>query len=82
MGLAVHFMAGFDSNRARELFGIPAGFTPMAMIAVGTPGKVEDLPPKLRERELAPRQRKPIDQVAFGARWDHPYGVRFREPGA
>jgi nitroreductase len=69
LGLAVHFMAGFDAERARELFGIPEGFTPMAMIAVGYPGTVEDLPPMLRERELAPRQRKPIKEVAFDGGW-------------
>lgn len=71
LGLAVHFMAGFDADRARRLFGIPDGFTPMTMIAVGHPGRVDALPPKLRARELAPRERKPIDEIAFNGRWDH-----------
>jgi len=69
LGLAVHLMAGFDADRARELFGIPEGFTPMAMIAVGHPGTADDLPPKLREREHAPRRRKPIGEIAFDAHW-------------
>jgi nitroreductase len=73
-GLVVHFMAGFDADRARELFGIPEGFTPMAMIAVGYPGNPDELPPKLRERERAPRQRKPIEEIAFAGRWDSPFG--------
>ncbi len=72
-GLVVHFMAGFDAPRARELFGIPEGFTPMAMIAVGYPGKVEELPPRLQERELGPRHRKPIGEIAFASRWNRPY---------
>jgi nitroreductase len=72
-GLVVHFMAGFDAERARELFGIPDGFTPMAMIAVGYPGDVEKLPPKLHDRELAPRRRKPIEEIAFAGTWDRPF---------
>lgn len=72
-GLAVHFMAGFDFERARELFAIPEGFTPMAMIAVGYPGNLEELPPKLRDRELAPRKRKPIEEIAFAGRWGRPF---------
>ncbi len=73
LGFAVHLMAGFDEARARTLFGIPEGFTPMAMIAVGYPGNPEDLPPKLRERERAPRPRKPIEEITFAGHWDRPY---------
>jgi nitroreductase len=74
LGFAVHLMAGFDEKKARELFGIPEGFTPMAMIAVGYPGDPDDLPPKLREREQAPRQRKPIEEIAFAGRWNRAFG--------
>ena len=74
LGFAVHFMAGFDEARARDVFGIPEGFMPMAMIAVGYPGDPDELPPKLRDRERAPRQRKPIEEIAFAGRWDHPFG--------
>jgi nitroreductase len=73
LGFAVHFMAGFDEREARELFRIPEGFTPMAMIAVGYPGDPDELPPKLRERERAPRQRRPIEEIAFAGRWNRPY---------
>jgi len=73
LGLGVHFMAGFDAERARTFFGIPKGFTPMAMIAVGYPGDPDQLPPKLRERELAPRKRKRIEEIAFAGRWDEPF---------
>lgn len=72
-GLVVHFMAGFDAARARALFGIPEGFTPMAMIAVGFPGNLEDLTPKQRDRELAPRRRKPVSEIAFASRWSRPW---------
>lgn len=35
LGLAAHPMAGYDADRARSEFGIPEGFTPIAMIAIG-----------------------------------------------
>jgi nitroreductase len=78
LGFAVHFMAGFDEARAQAAFGIPEEFTPMAMIAVGYSGNPDDLPPKLRDRELAPRQRRPIEEIAFSGHWDHPFGLEAR----
>jgi len=78
LGFAVHFMAGFDEARARELFGIPADFTPMAMIAVGYPGDPDQLPPKLRDPELAPRERKPIEEIASAGSWNHPFAREIR----
>jgi nitroreductase len=74
LGFAVHLMGGFDDARARELFGIPPDFTPMAMIALGYPGDPAELPAKLRDRENEPRKRKPIEEIAFEARWNHPFG--------
>jgi len=59
MGLVVHGMEGFSYERARELIGIPEGYTIHAMFAVGKPGKKEDLPPALQEREQ-PSDRKKV----------------------
>jgi len=73
MGLVTHQMAGFDAERARQLFKIPEGFTPMAMIVVGYPGRMEDLPPELQEREKAPRTRKPTKTWAFAGKWGEPF---------
>jgi nitroreductase len=75
LGLAVHFMAGFDGARARKIFEIPEEFTPMAMIAIGHPAEPDTLPEQLRARELAPRQRRPIDEIAFQGRWERPFGT-------
>jgi len=74
LGLAAHPMGGFDANRARSEFGIPEGFTPMAMIAIGYPyrGKLEDLGEKLRGKELASRERKPMGEIAFAGFWGRP----------
>jgi hypothetical protein len=72
MGLVVHQMAGFDPQRARETFGIPEGFEPLTMIAVGYEGSISDLPPDLAARESAPRTRKPLASMVFAEKWGAP----------
>ena len=62
-GLVVHAMQGFDYDRAREVLRIPDVFTVEAMIAIGKPGKKEDLPPALQEREF-PSARKALEEIA------------------
>ena len=78
LGLAAHPMAGYDADRARNEFGIPEGFTPIAMIAIGYPhrGKLEELDEKLRSKELASRERKSIGEIAFAGIWNAPYGTQ------
>ncbi len=63
MGLVVHAMGGFDEGRAREATGAPAELHLNCMIAVGHPGRVEDLPERLRPRE-APSDREPLEAIA------------------
>ncbi len=76
LGLMTHQMAGFDADGARREFHVPEAFTPMAMIAVGYPASADALPPPLKERELAPRERKALGEVAFAGDWDSPYVPR------
>lgn len=61
-GLVVHGMQGFDYERARTALGIPEGFQIEAMIAVGRPGNVEDLPEPQRSRET-PNSRRPLAET-------------------
>jgi nitroreductase len=63
-GLVVHGMQGFDAGRARTELGIPGNFDVLAMAAIGKPGRKEDLPKELQERE-APSDRKKIAEIAF-----------------
>ena len=58
MGLVAHQMAGFDGEMARVELKIPAGYEPVAMIAVGYPGDRRYWMSGLRRRELASRERK------------------------
>lgn len=64
MGIIAHGMAGFDRDKARQGLGIPADFDPEAMIALGRPGKIEDLPEDLRKGEEI-SLRKPIAEWAW-----------------
>jgi len=70
-GLGVHQMAGFDPAKARQAFGIPDGWKAIAAIAIGYPGNPDSLPPKLKDRELAPRTRKPIREFVMTGSWGH-----------
>lgn len=69
LGLVVHQMAGFHPDKVRELYGIPKEFEPVAAIALGYPGDPESLPERLKKRELAPRERKPLTDFVFSGRW-------------
>lgn len=64
MGLVVHGMAGFDVERARKELGVPDDFSVIAMIAVGKPGPVEELPRDMQAGEV-PSGRKKVAEFAF-----------------
>jgi len=70
LGLVTHQMGGFEPDKARETLGIPEGYQPLAVIALGYPGTPDALPDDLREREIAPRSRKPLEEFAFEGRWE------------
>lgn len=69
MGLFVHPMAGFFPDKVRELYGVPEGYEPVAAIAAGYPGDPAVLSESLRQRELAPRVRKPLEEFVFRGRF-------------
>lgn len=68
-GLCVHQMIGILPDRARELYQIPDGFLPLTGLAIGYLGDPNTLPEKYKERDLAPRQRKPLAEFVFGGQW-------------
>jgi nitroreductase len=63
-GLVVHGMEGFDYDKAKADLQIPDDFEVEAMVAIGKPGKVSDLPKDLQEREVL-TDRKPLKEVVF-----------------
>lgn len=68
-GLVTHPMGGFDKGKAKAELNIPEGYDPLVMIALGYPGTPDQLPEALRERELAPRIRKPLAEFVFEGGW-------------
>jgi nitroreductase len=70
-GLAVHQMAGFDPAKAKQVFEIPEDCEPIAAIAIGFPGDPSSLSQKLKDRENAPRTRKPLTEFVMSGRWGH-----------
>jgi nitroreductase len=63
-GLVVHGMQGFDYENARTTLKIPEGFQVEAMAVIGKPGRKEDLPAKLQEREI-PNDRRKLAEIVF-----------------
>jgi nitroreductase len=72
LGLHAHMMAGFDAAKAREVFHIPEDFDAATAVAIGYLTDPSILPDKLREREIASRTRKRLDEIAFGDTWGKP----------
>jgi nitroreductase len=61
LDLYIHQMAGFDPGAARELFAIPSGYQPVAVLALGYQ---DELP-----RDPAARTRKPLSDFVFSGSW-------------
>jgi nitroreductase len=70
-GLFVHQMAGFDAQKAKQVAGIPEGWEPIAAFVIGHPGDPASLSERFREREVAPRTRKPISDFVMTGQWGH-----------
>jgi nitroreductase len=70
--LFVHQMGGFDPLKAIEVLQIPKGWEPIAAFVVGYAGDPNSLPEALRERELAPRSRKPLSEIVMSGKWGQP----------
>lgn len=66
-GILVHQMGGFDATALGVALGLDDNHRVITVMTLGLPGDVADLPENLRERELAPRVRKPLSDVASGS---------------
>ena len=64
-GLIAHQMTGFDKAVAQEVLSISPELLPVVVIAVGTQDVPEKLAGPLLERELAPRERRPLSELVI-----------------
>lgn len=71
-GLVAHQMVGILPDTAREVFKIPEGFHALTGIAIGCAADPAAIPEKLAQRDLAPRQRKPLSEIVFAGQWAAP----------
>ena len=62
-GLHTHQMGGFEGAKLAEAFGLDDHLEVVSITAIGVLGDVDSLPEALREREVAPRRRKPLDEL-------------------
>ena len=63
-GLLAHGMQGFDYEKAKAELNIPENYNVEMMIAVGKPGKKEDLPENLQAMEV-PNERKKLNEIVM-----------------
>ncbi len=69
MGLMAHQMGGFNADKAREVFAIPAQYIPMAMLCVGYAADINTVTGDSLDRETAARTRKPLNELFFAGNW-------------
>ena len=69
MGLMSHQMGGFDPDKLRNTFNIPADINLWSMIAIGHPALLDSLTEEQLERELKQRERRPLSQLFFNNNW-------------
>ena len=72
VGLFAHGMAGFDPDKARQLYGIPETHEAVAAIALGYLGDERGAPEELRRRNVH-RPRRTLEQFVFGGQWGTPW---------
>ena len=64
LGYNTRAMGGFFRDQARVALKVPADYELQAFIALGKPGKLEDLPADFQSREV-PTARKALDELVF-----------------
>ncbi len=74
-GLRVHQMIGILPDRARELYGIPDDVRPFTCLAIGYAGDPAASSREIRERDLTPRQRRPLSELVYEGQWGRASGL-------
>lgn len=62
-GLLPHPMGGYDAHKLHEAFAIPPEYHIMCVVSLGYQGPIELLDERTKEKDLAPRTRKPLSEI-------------------
>ena len=68
-GLSVHQMIGILPDKAREVYQIPEHFEAWTAMAIGYNADPTTMPAALKERDMAPRQRRHLIDFVFAGHW-------------
>ena len=72
-GISVHQMIGILPEKARDIFQIPDHYEAWTAMAIGYKADPANLSEALKERDLSPRQRKPMSEFVFSGQWQKPF---------
>ncbi|MBI4507280.1 MAG: nitroreductase family protein [Chloroflexi bacterium] len=72
-GLVAHPMGGWDEQTVKQALGVPDEVRVVVVIALGYPGRLEELDEETRRKEQQPRTRKALAEIAFADRWGRPW---------
>jgi len=75
LGLVTHQMGGFDAEVVRDSFAVPKDFKPMAAMALGYQGDVNQLDKDFQSIEVTHRTRKPLAELVFDGAWEPTQGT-------
>jgi len=78
-GLSVHQMIGMLPDKAREVYQIPDHYEAWTAMAIGYKADPAKPPDALKERDLAPRQRKPLSEFVFTGQWGNPSPLALKD---
>jgi len=70
LGLVMHPIAGFREPEVMRALAIPEDYRVHTLVIVGYPGSVEDADASVAEREKAPRERKPLEEIVRWETWE------------
>jgi nitroreductase len=71
LGLSTHPMGGFSIEKGRAVLGIPEGYEPVTVIALGYLPELMESDQSSSSLVAKNRSRKPLDEFVFEGRWGH-----------
>jgi nitroreductase len=63
-GLVVHQMGGFNYQALKTVLGLDDDMDIAAVLSLGYPGELNELPEGYQQRELAPRERYTLSEIS------------------